>query len=180
MKTRRFMLNHSEAWKKLMDILVDVTVQYLEGQVDAGAEILQLFDSWVGQLGPAIYREKVLPFTSTIVEQFQDVPMIHFGTKTSGLLKELPNLGLDVISLDWRIELDTARSIVGNQTCFQGNLDPGLLLAPFDTIKPNIDLILDQASTSGHIFNLGHGVLPDTQPDTVRKLINYVRTRTSK
>lgn len=177
MKTRNFMLNEPEAWDRLMDLLVDLTIPYLEGQVEAGAEILQLFDSWVGQLSPPLYEERVLPHTERIVEAVDGPPLIHFGTKTAGLLPLIEKLDVDVLGIDWRIDVATARNQLSDPPCLQGNLDPGLLLNDFPSVKPYVDRILEQASPAGHVFNLGHGILPETQPEVVEKLVEYVHSQ---
>lgn len=178
MRTRKFILNKPDAWSQLMEILVDVTIKYLEGQLEAGAEILQLFDSWVGQLSPPLYKDRILPYTREIFDHFEKTPFIHFGTKTAGILNLIDTIDPDVISLDWRIEIPDALNSLSMGSTLQGNLDPGFLLSNFDKIRPQVDRILEQAP-SGHIFNLGHGILPDTTPDTVKKLVDYVHRETS-
>jgi uroporphyrinogen decarboxylase len=175
MKTRRFMLNEPQAWTEFMNRLVDVTIPYLQGQIEAGAEFLQLFDSWVGQLSPARYRDQVLPHTKRIIDAIDNVPMIHFGTKTAGLLPHIAESGADVISLDWRIDLEKAEGVLGEDTIMQGNFDPGLLLGNFDEIQTQLDNIIEQAPDRGHIFNLGHGILPETEPEIMKSLVRYVK-----
>lgn len=174
LKTRQFMMNQPDAWAILMEKLVNVTIPHLEGQVEAGAEILQLFDSWVGQVSPTAYRDCVLPYTRAIFQELSGVPLIHFGTKTAGLLRHIKQCGPDVISLDWRIELSEASRRLQDEVPLQGNLDPALLLSDFDRIRPHVDAILEQAPAAGHLFNLGHGILPQTEPDRVKKLVEYV------
>ncbi len=179
LKTRKFMVEQPRAWADLMDLLVEVTVPFLNGQVEAGAEFLQVFDSWVGQLSPGLYQRYVLPYTRRIFDRTDGVPIIHFGTGTAGLLDLISRVEPEVVSLDWRIDLADARDWVRTPTCFQGNLDPGLLLGPFESFRPEVDRILEQAPDRGHVFNLGHGFLPETEPETVKTLVDYVKTQTT-
>ncbi len=173
-RTRRFMLNNPEAWDELMDRLVNLTIPYLRGQVEAGAEILQLFDSWIGQIGPDQYRKWILPHTRRIREAFPDTPFIHFGTGTAGLLSSIADCEPDVIGLDWRVELSDVRDRLGDEFCYQGNMDPALPLTDADTVRSEADRILQASNPDGHIFNLGHGVLPDTEPEVIKKLVTHV------
>jgi uroporphyrinogen decarboxylase len=137
---------------------------------------VQLFDSWVGALAPADYRTFVLPHVSALVKAISpEAPVIHFGTGTAGLLPLMRQAGGDVIGLDWRVDLDAAWSAVGHDVAVQGNLDPAALLAPPALIRERVRDILDRAGgRPGHIFNLGHGVLPETPPDHVRALVDMV------
>src|SRR5690242_4256670 len=171
------MMSEPAAWNELMSKLSEVVGAYLLAQARAGAQALQLFDSWVGQLSPGDYRQYALPYTQralTIARQ-AGVPIIHFATETSGYLEEMRATGADVISVDWRVDLSAAWQRLGEEVAIQGNLDPVALLAPWDAVEPRARVILDQAGGQpGHIFNLGHGVLPSTAPDTVRRLVDFV------
>ncbi len=179
--TRRFMYEQSRAWHALMEKLADGITRYLRAQAEAGAQALQLFDSWVGLLGPADYREYVLPHTQNIFEGLRDLdaPLIHFGTGTAGLLPLLREAGGSVIGVDWRIDLDAAWRLVGEEVAVQGNLDPMLLAcgAP-EQICAQADRILAQAAgRPGHVFNLGHGILKITPPEHVAALIDHVHKK---
>lgn len=178
LQPRRFMYAQPRLWHEWMEMLADAITRYLRAQVDAGAQALQLFDSWVGLLGPSDYREFVLPHTHRILEALRDlnVPVIHFGTGTAGLLPLLREAGGDVIGVDWRIDLDAAWRLLGEDVAVQGNLDPVLLAcAPLDQIRAQADRILAQAAgRPGHIFNLGHGVLKTTTPEHVAALVEHV------
>ena len=171
------MMRDPATWDGLMLKLSELVGAYLLAQARAGAQALQLFDSWAGQLSPDDYRQYALPYTQralTIARQ-AGVPIIHFATETSGYLEEMRATGADVISVDWRVDLSAAWQRLGEDVAIQGNLDPVALLAPWDAIEPRARAILDQAGGQpGHIFNLGHGVLPNTAPDTVRRLADFV------
>jgi len=175
-RTRAFMHADPGAWRALMERLVDALVGYLNAQIDAGAQAVQLFDSWVGALQPADYREHVLPHVRRLVGALRrDAPVIHFGTGTAGLLEAMRAAGGDVIGLDWRVDLDAAWARVGEDVAVQGNLDPTVLLAPIPEIRRHAERILGQAAgRRGHVFNLGHGVLPETPVDHVRALVDMV------
>jgi uroporphyrinogen decarboxylase len=174
--SKRLMWEEPEAWQRLMGLLAGATARYLNGQIAAGAQAVQLFDSWVGALAPADYRVFVLPHVSAVLKAITPgVPVIHFGTGTAGLLPLMRQAGGDVIGLDWRVDLDRAWAAVGHDVAVQGNLDPAVLLAPPALIRERVRDILDRAGgRPGHIFNLGHGVLPDTPPDHVRALVDMV------
>ena len=162
--TKRLMYNHPEVWAGLMKLLARVTSDYLAMQIEAGADIIQLFDSWVGSLGPDDYQKFVLPYTAEIIGRLPAaVPVIHFGTITGNLLELMRAAGGDVIGLDWRVNLAEAWSRLGHGVAVQGNLDPIALFAGVDEIRARAKAILDQAAgRPGHIFNLGHGILPET------------------
>jgi uroporphyrinogen decarboxylase len=150
---------------------------YLLAQARAGAQALQLFDSWAGQLAPSDYREYVAPYTrrAIAIARVAGVPIIHFGVNTSGMLEEMRDAGGDVIGVDWRIELDAARSRLGDGVAVQGNLDPVALLAPWESLRPRAQHILEQmAGRTGYIFNVGHGVLPQTPVENVWQLVEFV------
>jgi len=174
--TKRFLLEHPRAWNDLMARLVDVTVDYLTGQVEAGAQALQVFDSWVGHLAPDDYRTAVLPHMRELFARLPaTVPVIHFGTGTSGLLELMAAAGGDVIGLDWRVPLSDGWRRVGHHHAVQGNLDPAILFAPFAVIREKVRALLAEAEgRPGHIANLGHGVLPHTPVDGVRCLVDSV------
>jgi uroporphyrinogen decarboxylase len=171
---------HAEprAWDALMGRLVDATVAYLGAQVAAGAQAVQVFDSWVGGLSPLDYRRSVQPWMARLwagVEAL-GVPSTHFGVGTAGLLRLQAEAGGDVIGLDWRIALDEGWSLVGDRAV-QGNLDPALLLGPWADVEEAARWILDLAGgRPGHVFNLGHGVIPETDPDVLRRLVDLVHS----
>ena len=174
--TKRLMRESPDAWRRLMTILADVTAAYLNGQIAAGAQAVQLFDSWVGALAPDDYRELVLPHTRAVIAALTPgTPVIHFGTGTAGLLPLLREAGGDVIGLDWRVELDAAWRTLGDEVGVQGNLDPTALLSPPKTFEPAVRAILKRAGgRPGHIFNLGHGVLESTPVEHVKALVDMV------
>jgi len=174
--TKRLMYEEPEGWNRLMGILVDATARYLNGQIAAGAEAVQVFDSWVGVLAPDDYRTFVLPHTRALIRALTpNIPVIHFGTGTASLLPSMRAAGGDVIGLDWRVDLDLGWAAVGQDVAVQGNLDPVALLAPVAEIRRRAAAILGQAAgRPGHIFNLGHGVLPQTPVDHVHALVDAV------
>ena len=176
LETKSLMHREPAAWRQLMEVLVDVTAKYLNGQIAAGAEAVQLFDSWVGALGPDDYREFVLPHSRALVRALTPgVPVIHFGTGTAALLPLMKGAGGDVIGLDWRVDLDEAWARLGSDVAVQGNLDPAALLARPEHFRVRVRAILDRAGgRPGHIFNLGHGVLPQTPVDHVTALVDMV------
>jgi uroporphyrinogen decarboxylase len=175
-ETKRLMHGDPGAWHALLGLLARGTAAYLAGQIAAGAEAVQLFDSWVGALGPDDYRRFVLPHTRAVIEALPaGVPVIHFGTGTAGLLEAMRAAGGDVIGLDWRIELGAGWARLGPDVAVQGNLDPAALLGPPAEIRRRVAAILRQAAgRPGHIFNLGHGVLPSTPVDHVRAMVDAV------
>ena len=178
LKTRKFMLSNPDAWKNLMEKITRVTVEYLQMQVEAGASAVQLFDSWVGALGPEDYRKFVLPYSQKIFQSIS-VPTIHFSTGTSGYLDLIAKAGGSVISIDWRIPLDHAWSFFSDRA-IQGNLDPSILLAPWPSVRDGAREILTNAGgRNGHIFNLGHGVFPETPIENVEKLVDEVHSFTT-
>jgi uroporphyrinogen decarboxylase len=164
-------------WHDLMDRLTAITLGFLRVQAEAGAAAVQVFDSWVGAVGPADYREFVLPYTSRIFAGLAglDVPRIHFGVGTGELLGLLGEAGADVVGVDWRVPLDEAARRVGPGKALQGNLDPALLLAPWEAVEPRArDVLARGYAAEGHVFNLGHGVLPSTDPDQLTRLTALV------
>jgi uroporphyrinogen decarboxylase len=174
--TKRLMYEAPAAWGRLMEVLVDATARYLNGQIAAGADAVQLFDSWVGVLGPDDYRAFVLPHVRALVAALTDgTPVIHFGTGTAALLPLMREAGGDVIGLDWRVDLAAGWSAVGHDVGVQGNLDPAVLLGPPSLIRARVEAVLARAGgRPGHIFNLGHGVHQATAVDHVRLMVDLV------
>lgn len=180
-RTKRLMHAEPATWHALMTALVDMDVAYLRAQVGAGAQIVQLFDSWVGQLSPFDYRDGVLPHVQRLIASIGDldVPVIHFGTGTGGLLEAMAEAGGDAIGVDWRVGLGDAWGRIGERA-IQGNLDPQALLGPWASVVAQTTWILGEAAgRPGHIFNLGHGVLPATDPDDLRRLVGLVHEATA-
>jgi uroporphyrinogen decarboxylase len=181
-RVKSFMLSEPDAWDRLMDKLATVVGDYLVAQVEAGAQALQVFDSWAGVLSPADYRAHALPYARRVVERARStgVPVIYFGTDLNGMLPLLRETGADVIGVDWRIAIDDAWAQLGAGVAVQGNLDPVALFAPWPQVQRRADDILARvAQRSGHIFNLGHGILPETPVDNVRRLVDYVHERSA-
>ena len=177
-KAKTFMYYDPGAWDALMARLVEATAVYLNAQAAAGAQVLQIFDSWVGNLGPDDYKRFVQPHMRRLFAAIEPgVPVIHFGTDTGSLLELQRDAGGDVIGLDWRVDLASAWDRLGPGVGVQGNLDPIVLFAPRAEVERQTRRILDQAAgRPGHIFNLGHGILPHTPVDTVRAVIDMVRS----
>ncbi len=179
--TKAFMASHATAWRALMDLLVDGTAAYLRGQVAAGAQALQIFDSWAGALNRREYDENVFPFTRRLFREIREtgVPHIHFGTRTADFLESFTAAGGDVIGVDWRIAIDAAWQRIGGDRGIQGNLDPAALLEDPAVWRPAAEDVLRRvAHRPGHVFNLGHGVLPDTPQDNLRGLVQFVHDST--
>ena len=182
-KTKNLMYSQPQAWDELLGKLVAVTSAYARAQVEAGADVIQVFDSWVGCLSVEDYRHYVLPRTTELIKTLKasGAPVIYFGTDTSTLLASLKETGADVIGLDWRIPLDEAWKRLGNDVAVQGNLDPVVLFADWKQVKASAARILDRAGGKpGHIFNLGHGILPETPVENVKALAEYVQEQTTK
>ena len=178
-QTKRCMYGQPEVWHALMDKLADTFAAYLRAKVMAGADVVQLFDSWVGTLSAEDYQEFVAPYSERVLAAV-DVPTIHFGTGTTHLLPAMREAGGDVIGIDWCIPIEGGWEIVGADRGVQGNLDPALLLGPFERVAAAANRILEAvAGRRGHIFNLGHGVLPDTDPADLARLVELVHARTS-
>jgi uroporphyrinogen decarboxylase len=175
-QTKRFMYGEPDAWHALLGLLARVVARYLNAQIAAGVQVVQVFDSWVGALAPDDYRTFALPHSRALIRALTPtVPVVHFGTGTAGLLESLAEAGGDVIGLDWRVNLDEAWARLGPQVGVQGNLDPAALLGPVEQIRSRVRAILDRAGgRDGHIFNLGHGVLPETPVDHVIALVDMV------
>jgi uroporphyrinogen decarboxylase len=170
-------------WHQLMDVLTEVTIRYLRAQVAAGVQVVQLFDSWMGDLGRREYQRAVLPHTQRIFAAIREegIPTIHFGTGTVGLLEPMAAAGSDLVSVDWRVPLDEAWRRIGPGKGIQGNLDPAVLLAPMEVVREHAGEVLAAAGgRSGHIFNLGHGVLPDSPSDHLRQLVDFVHEETAR
>jgi uroporphyrinogen decarboxylase len=180
-RTRAMMYGNPELWHALMGTLADIAITFLRVQIEAGASAVQLFDSWVGVVSPADYRHAILPHTSRIFAALADygVPRIHFGVGTGELLGLLGEAGADVIGIDWRVPLDEAARRVPGRT-LQGNLDPAILLAPWDVVESRARDVLARArGAKGHVFNLGHGVLPEIDPAVLARLVDLVHAETS-
>jgi len=179
-RTKALMLGRPDLWHQLMERLADLSLACLEAQVAAGAAAVQLFDSWAGALSPRLYTDYVLPASTRVLAGLADlgVPRIHFGVTTGELLSLMAGAGADVVGIDWRVPLDAGWRRVGERAV-QGNLDPAVLGAPWAVVAGEADRILGEAAgRPGHVFNLGHGVLPDTDPDVLARLVDHVHTRT--
>lgn len=175
--TKKLMYEDPEAWKVLMNKIADVVIVYLEAQVDAGAQVLQLFDSWVGCLGPEDFKEFALPYTKKVIDivSKKGVPIINFGTNTGTYLHLVKQGGGDVIGVDWRVRLDEAWKTIGYEHAIQGNLDPVVLFGPVKEIRKRVKEVIDMAGgRAGHIFNLGHGIVLGTPVDNVRAVVDSV------
>jgi uroporphyrinogen decarboxylase len=190
---KRLMMGEPALWAQLMEKLSEVVGHYLLAQARAGAQVLQLFDSWAGALSPADYRASVLPYSRRAIQIARQagVPIIHFGTETGGMLDLIraacdgpsTNSGQSVIGVDWRVPLDVAWRQLGDGVAMQGNLDPVALFAPWPELRARAGQVLDAARSvgrPGHIFNLGHGILPETPVDNVRRLVDFVHEYSSK
>jgi uroporphyrinogen decarboxylase len=180
---KALMYGQPEVWDALMEKLSEVVTRYLLAQIRAGVDVVQLFDSWVGTLGPTAYTRYVQPYARRIFEAISQTtaPSIHFGTGTTSLLELMAGAGGDIVSVDWRVELDEAWKRIGFERGIQGNLDPTLLLAPWDVVEQGMLDVLRRANQrAGHIFNLGHGVLAQTDPDMLRRLVEAVHRVTAR
>jgi uroporphyrinogen decarboxylase len=178
-RTKALMLGEPELWQQLLFRLADLSLASLRAQVEAGASAVQLFDSWAGALHPEHYVRHVQPASARVLDGLADldVPRIHFGVTTAELLTHMAAAGADVVGIDWRTPLDAGWARVGDRAV-QGNLDPAVLLAPWPVVAGEADRVLDAAGgRAGHIFNLGHGVLPDTDPDVLARLVDHVHMR---
>ncbi|MFF0268559.1 uroporphyrinogen decarboxylase [Kribbella sp. NPDC004536] len=176
-KTKAMMHGNPALWHSLAERLADVAIAYLSVQIEAGASAIQLFDSWAGGLSPRDYERFVMPHTARVFEAIKqyDVPRVHFGVNTGELLGLMSAAGADVVGVDWRVPLDEAVRRAGPKPV-QGNLDPALLFAGWDAIEPELDRILAEGKAApGHIFNLGHGVPPDADPEVLHRIAQYVQ-----
>jgi uroporphyrinogen decarboxylase len=181
--TKSLMYGQPELWADLMRRLADITIGFLQVQVAAGASAVQLFDSWAGALSADDYRSCVLPHSQRIFDALaaSGVPRIHFGVNTGELLGPMGEAGADVVGVDWRVPLDEAVSRVEPGKALQGNLDPAILLAPWEVVEQRALQVLDRGRTAeGHVFNLGHGVLPQTDPDVLARLTELVHTASAR
>ncbi len=178
LRTKQMMYRDETLWRRLMGKLVDVLGPFALAQVTAGARAIQVFDSWVGALGPDDYVRYVAPYSRALIERIRtaSVPVIHFGTGAAGFFGELHAAGGDVMGVDWRINIDQAWMDISYRSAVQGNLDPAVLFAPLPELKMRVHEILKRTgSRPGHIFNLGHGILPETPVDSVRAVVDFVR-----
>lgn len=183
-KTKALMRSDPKTWHALLDTLADTTITFLQAQLAAGIDALQLFDSWAGALSLADYREFVLPHSKKVLDAVSSagVPKIHFGVGTGELLGAMGEAGADVVGVDWRIPLDVAAARVGPGKALQGNLDPAVLFAGWDAVDSEVRRIVAEADRAvdagavGHVFNLGHGVLPDTDPDVLSRVVELVHS----
>jgi uroporphyrinogen decarboxylase len=175
--TKALMYTEPDTWTELLSTLADITSAFLRVQVQAGAQAVQLFDSWAGALSPDDYQRCVLPASSQVFDGLADldVPTIHFGVNTGELLPLMADAGPDVVGVDWRVPIDVARERLGNGIAVQGNLDPAVCLSPWEAVESKVrDILKRNAKRPGHIFNLGHGVLPETDPDVLRRIVDLV------
>ncbi len=175
-KTKAAMLARDGVWDALMDRLAAAVTEYLRAQVDSGAQAIQLFDSWAGHLSPRAYENRVMPWVRSIFQGLEDldVPKIHFGIVTGELLSLMSRTGNTVMGIDWRVPLDEARRRIPTGMAVQGNLDPAVCLADREALEDETLDVLTRGGGRGHIFNLGHGVLPDTDPDVLARLVDIV------
>ncbi|WP_256641059.1 uroporphyrinogen decarboxylase [Streptomyces murinus] len=174
---KAMMYGDPQLWADLLDRLADITAAFLKVQIEAGASAVQLFDSWAGALAPADYRRSVLPASAKVFDAVAEygVPRVHFGVGTGELLGLMGEAGADVVGVDWRVPLDEAVRRVGPGKALQGNLDPTVLFAGKDVVEAKAQEVLDAAAgLEGHVFNLGHGVMPKTDPDALTRLVEYV------
>ncbi|HEX8007055.1 MAG TPA: uroporphyrinogen decarboxylase [Trebonia sp.] len=182
-RTKALMYGNPGLWHGLLGKLTDIAISFLQVQIAAGAAAVQLFDSWVGAVSPADYRHAILPHTSRIFASLASagVPRIHFGVGTGELLGLLGEAGADVVGVDWRIPLDEAARRAGPGKALQGNLDPAVLLAPWEVVAERAREVLARGrATEGHVFNLGHGVPPDTDPDLLARLADLVHAESAR
>ena len=179
--TKAMLFREPRLWRRLMDTLAEVISRYLAAQIDAGVDVVQLFDSWAGALAPRDYERAALPWSQRVFASLRGrgVPRIHFATMSAGLLERVAAVDCDVVSVDWRIELDAAWARIGDRG-IQGNLDPATLLGGYDVAAAATrDVLARAAGRSGHIFNLGHGVMPDTDPEDLARLVALVHRETA-
>ena len=180
---KAMMYGDPELWADLLDRLADITTAFLKVQIEAGASAVQLFDSWAGALAPADSRHSVMPASAKVFDAVASygVPRIHFGVGTGELLRLMGEAGADVVGVDWRVPLDEAARRVGPGKALQGNLDPTILFTTRKAVEEKAREVLDAAAgLEGHVFNLGHGVMPSTDPDALTRLVEYVHTQTAR
>jgi uroporphyrinogen decarboxylase len=179
-RTKALMYGDEETWHALAAKLADIAIAFLGVQIDAGVSAVQLFDSWAGSLSAADYERYVLPHSSRVLASVEGVPRIHFGVDTGELLGLMAKAGADVVGVDWRVGLDDAARRVGPEVVLQGNLDPATVFAPWPAIESRARTVIKQGqAAAGHIFNLGHGVLPDTDPEVLTRLVELVHSVTA-
>jgi uroporphyrinogen decarboxylase len=182
-KAKGLMFSEPATWHVLMEKVTDQVIRYLQAQVRAGIQVAQLFDSWMGILSPQDYAQFSYPYSKRVFEALDGmgVPRIHFGTANSSLLEMVAAAGAEMVSVDWRVQLDVAWQRIGYDKGIQGNLDPVRLLAPWERIEEGVHDVLRQAGgRPGHVFNLGHGVLPETNPDTLARVVETVHAATAR
>ncbi len=183
LKTKAMMYGAPQLWNALLSRLADITLTFLRTQIASGVSAVQLFDSWAGALSEADYREHVLPHSARVLAGLADaeVPRIHFGVGTGVLLQAMGEAGADVVGVDWRTPLDRATQIVGPGRALQGNLDPAVLFAPWEVVRRETDRILEEGKAApGHVFNLGHGVMPETDPEVLTRLVAHVHEASTR
>ncbi len=182
-KAKAFMYGQSELWHELMGKVTEVVIRYLRGQIQAGVQLVQLFDSWVGMLSPDVYQEYVLPYSTRIFSEVRETgtPSIHFGTGAAQLIELMAQAGPDMVSVDSRVLLDEAWEKIGHDKGIQGNLDGAVVLAPWEVVETRAREVLRRAANRpGHIFNLGHGVVPESDPDQLARLREFVHMETAR
>jgi uroporphyrinogen decarboxylase len=177
-RTKALMFGEPAVWGEMMERLADIVLAYLRAQVEAGAAAVQLFDSWVGHLSPSDYRRYVAPHVEKIFRGLKGlgIPRIHFGVGTGELLILMRDVGADVVGVDWRTPLSDARTRLGADIPVQGNLDPAVLFAPEEVVTGKTDEVLVAGGGRGHVFNLGHGVLPETDPGVLKAVVDHVHS----
>lgn len=176
-RARTLMRSDPQTWASLLNWCADITGQFLRAQIEAGASAAQLFDSWVGSLSRDDYRRRVAPHSKRALDHLRglDVPMVHFGLGTDRILPDIAALGVDTVGIDWRLPLDDAAAILGDDVSVQGNIDPALLGAPWPALRAHIDDVLERGRAArAHVVNLGHGVPPETDPDVLTRIVQYV------
>lgn len=176
-RARSLMRSDPQTWANLLNWCADVTGQFLRAQIESGASAAQLFDSWVGSLSRDDYRRRVAPHSKRALNHLRglDVPMVHFGLGTDRILPDIAALGVDAVGIDWRLPLNDAAAILGDQFTLQGNIDPALLSAPWPALRAHIDDVLERGRAArAHVVNLGHGVPPETDPDVLTRIVRYV------
>ena len=182
-RTKQFMFSEPKAWDELMSKLAEVVRRYLRAQIEAGAQAVQLFDSWVGSLSPQDYEQRILPHVAHILRDVEKtaVPVIHFGTGTTSLLELQKQAGGTVMGVDFRSTLTDAYRRLGDSVAYQGNLEPMLLLAPWEVLAPRAAQVIEEGKKlPGHIFNLGHGIVPEVDPGTVTRLVEFIHETSAR
>ena len=176
-RTKAMMYGEPDLFAALLDRLADLTAGFLRTQIEAGASAVQLFDSWAGSLAPADYQRHVMPHSAKVLAAVAGlgVPRIHFGVGTGELLKLMGDAGADVVGVDWRVPLSEASRRIGPDKAVQGNLDPAVLFAPWPAVEAKVrEILADAADLPGHVFNLGHGVMPEMDPDVLARVVRLV------